>query len=165
MERANRQMKVIIIVCSKKILGGQWTILGSKMAHPHNSGSAVIIFFKFSTMKRANRQINIGYWQILFKTQEQLGKSQSATSTFKCRGSTAAVLVKITSKLYIFVTLIQYFLSAFRKAMNTSRSRTFQSSLSRKIKSKTNFDQIQVDYQAIQKEREQKAEVAALLIY
>ena len=37
--------------------------------------------------------INIGYWQVLFITQEQSGKSQSATSTFKCRGSTAAVLV------------------------------------------------------------------------
>ena len=37
--------------------------------------------------------INIGYWQVLFITQEQLGKSQFATSTFKCRGSTAAVLI------------------------------------------------------------------------
>ena len=27
--------------------------------------------------------INIGHWQVLFITQEQLGKSQSATSTFK----------------------------------------------------------------------------------
>ena len=37
--------------------------------------------------------INIGYWQVLFIIQEQLEKSQSVTSTFKCRGSTAAVLV------------------------------------------------------------------------
>ena len=38
--------------------------------------------------------INIRYWQVLSITQEQLGKSQSATSTFKCWGSTAAVLVQ-----------------------------------------------------------------------
>lgn len=44
------------------------------------------------------------------------------------------------------------------KNMNAPRSRTFHSSLSRKLKTKTNFDQIQVDYKAIQKEREQKAE-------
>ena len=37
--------------------------------------------------------IHIRYWQVLFTTQEQLGKSQSATSTFKCGGSTAAVPV------------------------------------------------------------------------
>ena len=34
---------------------GKWAILGPKMVHPHNSGSAVRIFFKFSTVKRANR--------------------------------------------------------------------------------------------------------------
>ena len=37
--------------------------------------------------------INIRYWQVLFITQEQLGKSYFATFTFKCRGSTAAVIV------------------------------------------------------------------------
>ena len=31
--------------------------------------------------------INIRYWQVLFITQDQLGKSQSATSTFKCWGT------------------------------------------------------------------------------
>ena len=36
--------------------------------------------------------INIRYWQVLFITLEQLEKSYFATSTFKCRGSTAAVL-------------------------------------------------------------------------
>ena len=36
---------------------------------------------------------NIGYWQILFITQEQLGISYPASSTFKCGVSTAAVLV------------------------------------------------------------------------
>ena len=38
--------------------------------------------------------INIRYWQVQSITQEQLGKSYSATSTFKCRESTAAVLVQ-----------------------------------------------------------------------
>ena len=37
--------------------------------------------------------INIRYWQVLFITLEQLGKSYFATSTFKFRGPTAAVLV------------------------------------------------------------------------
>ena len=33
---------------------GKWAILGPKMAHPHNSGSAGRIFLKFYTMKGAN---------------------------------------------------------------------------------------------------------------
>ena len=37
--------------------------------------------------------INIRYWQIRFITQEQLGKSCSASSTFKCCRSTTAVPV------------------------------------------------------------------------
>ena len=49
---------------SKKIIFGEkWTILnpilGSKMAHAHNSGSAVRIFSKFCTMKEANRYMEI----------------------------------------------------------------------------------------------------------
>ena len=39
---------------------------------------------------------NIRYWQVLFITQEHLGKAYSATSTFKCWGSTAAVRVIIS---------------------------------------------------------------------
>ena len=35
------------------------SILGPKMAHLHNSGSAVRIFFKFCTMKGANRYMKI----------------------------------------------------------------------------------------------------------
>ena len=34
---------------------GKWAILGPKMAHPHNSGSAGRVFLKFYPMKRANR--------------------------------------------------------------------------------------------------------------
>ena len=49
---------------SQKILvWGKWTILGlilgSKMAHTHNSGSTLRIFSKFCTMKGANRFIEI----------------------------------------------------------------------------------------------------------
>ena len=62
--------------------------------------------------------INIGQLQVLFIIWEQLGKSYSATSTFKCRGSTAAVLVTFTvikvapviSQILVFSSeiLIQY---------------------------------------------------------
>ena len=41
--------------------------------------------------------INTGYCQFVFITQKQLGKSYSATSTFKCKGSAAAVLVGYVS--------------------------------------------------------------------
>ena len=34
---------------------GKWAILGPKIAHPHNSGSAGRVFFKFCIMKGANR--------------------------------------------------------------------------------------------------------------
>ena len=37
---------------------GKWVILGPKNAHPHNSGSAGRIFFKFCTMKGL-----IGSWE------------------------------------------------------------------------------------------------------
>ena len=40
---------------TKIFVWGKWTILGPKTVHPHNSGSAVRIFFKFCTMKRVNR--------------------------------------------------------------------------------------------------------------
>ena len=33
-------MKVIIMVCTKKIVQDKWAILGPKLAHPDNSGSA-----------------------------------------------------------------------------------------------------------------------------
>ena len=45
MKRANRQMKVITMVCTQK-----WAILGLKMAL-HNSGSALRIFKKIFRMK------------------------------------------------------------------------------------------------------------------
>ena len=39
----------------KKVSFGKMAILDPKFAHPHNSGSAGRIFFKFYTMKGANR--------------------------------------------------------------------------------------------------------------
>ena len=73
------------MVCTKKNLFKiNWTILGAKIAHPHNSGLALSIFSKICRMKGANRYV------------EQLGKSCSTTSTFKCRGSTVTLLVSKT---------------------------------------------------------------------
>ena len=43
-----RSMRMIWIIFQKKILGRQIDILGPKMAHPHNSGSAVRIFLNFA---------------------------------------------------------------------------------------------------------------------
>ena len=39
-------MKVVIMVCTKKIVFDKWAILGPKMAHPHYSGLASNNFFK-----------------------------------------------------------------------------------------------------------------------
>ena len=52
-------MRIMLMIFQKKILWGKWTILGPKMAHPHNSGSALRIFLKFCRMKGANRYMKI----------------------------------------------------------------------------------------------------------
>ena len=39
-------MKAIIMICTKKFARHKLAILGSKMVHPHNSGSALRIFWK-----------------------------------------------------------------------------------------------------------------------
>ena len=52
-------MRIMLMIFQKKILWGRWTILGPKMAHPHNSGSALRIFLKFRRMKGANRYMKI----------------------------------------------------------------------------------------------------------
>ena len=61
--------------------------------------------------------INVGYWQVLFITEEQLGKSYSVTSTFKCRGSTAAALVSPASFRFKTTiknkTFLEYFFPRF----------------------------------------------------
>ena len=38
---------------------GKWAILGPKMVHPHNSGSAVRIFLKSCTMKESNSKMKM----------------------------------------------------------------------------------------------------------
>ena len=43
-------MKIILIVFPKTFFGGKWDILGGKMMHGYNFGSALSIFKKFSTV-------------------------------------------------------------------------------------------------------------------
>ena len=53
-------MKTILIFFSEKFfVWGNWTILGPKMVHPHNSGSVVRIFLKFCSMKRAISEMKV----------------------------------------------------------------------------------------------------------
>ena len=53
-------MKIMLIFFSKKILvWGKRTILGPKMEHPHNFGSALRIFFKFCITKGVNKYLKI----------------------------------------------------------------------------------------------------------
>ena len=53
------------MVCTKKnskiqkLFRTNWAILGQKMAHPHNSGLAIRIFFKFCRIKGANKQMKL----------------------------------------------------------------------------------------------------------
>ena len=43
----------------QKSIQDKWAILGPKVAHLHNSGSALRIFLKFCRMKMANRYMKI----------------------------------------------------------------------------------------------------------
>ena len=52
-------MEVIIMVWTKRNVQGKWAILGPKMAHPHNSGSALRSILKFCRMKGADRYMKI----------------------------------------------------------------------------------------------------------
>ena len=48
------------MVCTKKdFVQDKRTILGLKMAHPRNSGSALRMFLKFCRVKGANRYMKI----------------------------------------------------------------------------------------------------------
>ena len=47
------------MVCTKKNCSGRMDILGSKMAHPCNSGLALKTFSEFRRMKGANRSMKI----------------------------------------------------------------------------------------------------------
>ena len=52
-------MRVILIIFQKNFVHDKWAILGLKMAHLHNSGSALRIYLKFCKMKGANRYMKI----------------------------------------------------------------------------------------------------------
>ena len=45
---AKRYMKIILFFFQKKFCRGKWVILGPKVMHPCNSGSALTIFLKFA---------------------------------------------------------------------------------------------------------------------
>ena len=65
-------MKVIRMVCTKKLfVQDKWTILGPKMAHPHNSGSALRIFKTFCRIKGANTYMEI--LLIVFQEKDSFG--------------------------------------------------------------------------------------------
>ena len=65
---------------------GKWAILGPKIAHPHNSGSAGRFFFTFYAMKGANSYMRMIL--IIFKKKEKfiwskwtiLGQKNGASS-------------------------------------------------------------------------------------
>ena len=59
----NERNKVYKWIFSKNSRFGKWAILGPKMAHLHNSESAVIIVLKFSTIKGDNRQMKLMIFQ------------------------------------------------------------------------------------------------------
>ena len=58
MKGANRQMRMMSIIFQKKFVWGKWTFLGPKMAHPHNSGSAVRIFLNFEKGQQVDESNN-----------------------------------------------------------------------------------------------------------
>ena len=55
----------------KNFVQDKWAILGPKMAHPHNSGSALRIFLKFCRMKGANRYMKI--LLVVFREKNSFG--------------------------------------------------------------------------------------------
>ena len=52
---------------------GEWAILGPKIAHPHNSGSAGRIFFKIWAMKEGKRKMRV-ILKIFKKKKKNWGK-------------------------------------------------------------------------------------------
>ena len=55
----------------KRFVQDKWAILDPKMAHPHNSGSALRVFFRFCRMKGANRYMKI--LSVIFKEKNSFG--------------------------------------------------------------------------------------------
>ena len=64
MKWVNRQMEIILMIFPKKCLFGANRPFGLKMAHPHNFGLALRVFFKFCTMDGANSAQNLYQWLI-----------------------------------------------------------------------------------------------------
>ena len=48
-----------MVYTKKKYVQDKWAIFDPKMAHPHDSGSALRIFFKFCRMKGTDRYTKI----------------------------------------------------------------------------------------------------------
>ena len=55
----------------KKFVQDKWAILDPKMAHPHNSGSTLRIFFRFSRVKGASRYMKI--LLVIFQEKNSFG--------------------------------------------------------------------------------------------
>ena len=70
-----KETRLISRFSEKILIWGNGSFWGFKIAHPHNSGSAGRSFFRFFTMKRANRYVRMiiifqkkfvwGKWSIL----------------------------------------------------------------------------------------------------
>ena len=66
-----QKKKIFFWFLPKNFIQDKWAILGPKMAHPHNSGSALRIFLKFCRMKGANRYMKI--LLVVFREQNSFG--------------------------------------------------------------------------------------------
>ena len=66
-----QKKKIFFWFLPKNFIQDKWAILGPKMAHPHNSGSALRIFLKFCRMKGANRYMKI--LLVVFREKNSFG--------------------------------------------------------------------------------------------
>ena len=71
MKGVQKYKKIILMLFSETILiRSNWVVFGPKMACPHNSGSTLIIFIKFFTMKLVKRYIKT----IIFQKNSSFGQ-------------------------------------------------------------------------------------------
>ena len=56
----------ILVFLHKILVWGKWCTLGTKIVHPHDSGSIQKIVFKFCKIKRAKRYMKIVFFTIIF---------------------------------------------------------------------------------------------------
>ena len=66
-----KETKLINRFSEKNSHVGKWVILGPKIAHPNNSGSAGTIFLKFCAIKGAKRYMNI--LLVVFREKKPFG--------------------------------------------------------------------------------------------